>query len=303
MTLVNEIKNLIETSLDAGQDKFIIFPYGDIGMMVDEILEKAYGINATYIIDNRLSAYNPKIKELSHLECIDCKGYALILSSTNPNIYSELKDEASKYMEAENILELASMKSVLAEAREATETITGKYSYGPLCDHWLVERVGAFSSFAHGCDVVENHIMDCISTHPFMYYGKESNPAHIKSYDDSADSPWYFKGITPKGKATKLSKVSIGNDVWIGKNVIITNGANIGNGVIAGAGAIITKDVPDYAIVAGVPARVIRYRYTPEQVAALNRIQWWHWTDDQIRERHDDFYLSIEEFIKKHDKK
>lgn len=82
------------------------------------------------------------------------------------------------------------------------------------------------------------------------------------------------------------------------KNVTITNYSNSGNGVIAAAGAVITKDVPDYAIVAGVPARIIRYRYTPEQIKALNKIAWWDWSDDEIRERFDDFYLPIEEFIK-----
>lgn len=79
----------------------------------------------------------------------------------------------------------------------------------------------------------------------------------------------------------------------------MTNSANIGNGVIAAAGSVITKDVPDYAIVAGVPARIIRYRYQSEQIDALNAIAWWNWTDDQIRERFDDFYLPIEEFIPK----
>ena len=83
--------------------------------------------------------------------------------------------------------------------------------------------------------------------------------------------------------------------------MIVCNGANIGNGVIAAAGAVITKDIPDYAVVAGVPARIIRYRYEPEQIKALNRIAWWDWTDEEIRSRHDDFYLSAEEFIKKYD--
>lgn len=82
--------------------------------------------------------------------------------------------------------------------------------------------------------------------------------------------------------------------------MIVTNGSSIGNGVIAGAGAVITKDIPDYAVVAGVPARVIRYRYNPEQIKALNKIAWWDWSDDEIRERFDDFYLPIDDFIKKY---
>ena len=107
-------------------------------------------------------------------------------------------------------------------------------------------------------------------------------------------------GVVPKGTVKGLKKIHIGNDVWLGKNVIITNGANIGNGVIAGAGSIITKDVPDYAVVGGDPARIIKYRYTPEQIFALNKIAWWNWNDDEIRERFEDFYLPIEKFVDKY---
>ena len=155
----------------------------------------------------------------------------------------------------------------------------GKYSYGPLCNHWLVESVGAFCSFAPGTDVVENHPIAYISTHPFLYYGGDKDT---------------------KGENYKLEKINIGNDVWLGRNVIITNSSNIGNGVIAGAGTVITKDVPDYAVVAGVPARIIRYRYTEEQIEALNKIAWWNWSDEKIRECYDDFYLSVGEFIDKY---
>ena len=111
---------------------------------------------------------------------------------------------------------------------------------------------------------------------------------------------WYFPGVLSRGVAHKATKSKIGNDVWLGRNVIITNGANIGNGVIAAAGAVITKDVPDYAVVAGVPAKIVKYRYTKEQIAALNKIAWWDWTDEEIRDRFADFYLPVDDFIKKY---
>ena len=88
--------------------------------------------------------------------------------------------------------------------------------------------------------------------------------------------------------------------MWLGYNVIITNSSNIGDGVIAGAGAVITKDVPDYAIVAGVPARVVGYRFQAAQIEALKKIAWWNWSDDKIRENYDDFFLTADAFIKKH---
>lgn len=83
------------------------------------------------------------------------------------------------------------------------------------------------------------------------------------------------------------------------RNVIVVSGVKIGNGVRAAAGAVITKDVPDYAVVAGVPARIIKYRFTPDQIKKLNEIAWWDWPDEKIRECYDDF-LDINVFLQKH---
>ena len=68
--------------------------------------------------------------------------------------------------------------------------------------------------------------------------------------------------------------------------------------MIAGAGAVITSDVPDYAIVVGVPAKIIRFRFDEEQIKSLNKIQWWNWSDKKIAERVQDFY-DIDAFIQK----
>ena len=81
----------------------------------------------------------------------------------------------------------------------------------------------------------------------------------------------------------------IGNDVWLGRNVIICNGAKIGDGVIGCAGAVITKDMPDYAIVGVVPAKIIRYRYLPSQIAMLKSIEWWNWSDEKIASKYEEF--------------
>lgn len=69
--------------------------------------------------------------------------------------------------------------------------------------------------------------------------------------------------------------VVIGNDVWIGSNVSIKSGITIGDGAVIGTGAVVMKDVEPYAIVGGVPAKRIRYRFTPDQIEALLRIRWW----------------------------
>lgn len=261
-------------------------------MQVKDVLTSLYAIESDYVIDNKYSEYNSNIKPVSFLDEIDCNEYRVILASTNKEIYCELKKELLKRFESVNILELECMSSI---------TICGKHSYGPLCSHRLVESVGSFCSFAVGSDVVVNHATDLISTHPFLYCGENMN-LHYEDYSDS--DGFYVPGVNPRGLEHKTlgnrRRIRIGNDVWLGRNGLVTNGSNIGNGVIAGAGAIITKDVPDYAIVVGAPARVIRYRYTPDQIAALNNIRWWDWPDEVIAERYEDFYITIEDFISKY---
>ncbi len=296
--LTSQIKKCIEGKLEQGFDKFIIFPFGDIGMQVKRILNVSYGIQEAYVLDNHLCKYNLKIRELSYLEKIDCRDYCLILSSIDQNIYDSLKADVVKYLKNENIAEISGVSS----SAGGGVTAIGKYSYGPLCrNHPYIESIGAFCSFAVGTEVVQNHEMNYLTTHPMIYAGV--NLENFKEYTEYKGYEWYFGGVTPqKDKIKKRRKIRIGNDVWLGRNVLITNYADIGNGVIAGAGSIITKDVPDYAVIAGAPARIIRYRYSFDEIEGLNKIGWWEWSDEKIRERYEDFYLPVGEFIKKYQK-
>lgn len=94
--------------------------------------------------------------------------------------------------------------------------------------------------------------------------------------------------------------ITIGNDVWIGLNAVILYGVTIGNGVTIAAGSVVTKDVPAYTVVGGVPAKVISRKCTEEEALAMNRIAWWNWDDDVISMRMKDFNMSIQDFIKKY---
>lgn len=315
---LNDIKECIENQLDKGKKNFIIFPYGEIGMRLKACLNTAYGIQEKLIIDNNLYLYNEKIKSIEVLKNIDCHKYTIFLALNNLEIYKELKNSLLVYFDEENIAELKCIQRLMTKEKvnerekikikceteyKNTKTLVGKYSYGPLTEypHYLIESIGAFCSFAAGTDVVRNHATDYITTHPMIYEAGENDTVRIAEYDNYEMEKWYFPGVKPHGVVRKCKRTKIGNDVWLGKNVTIVNGADIGNGVIAGAGTIITKDIPDYAIVVGVPAQIIGYRYEKNQIEALNRIKWWNWSDDEIRERYDDFYLPIEEFIRKYD--
>lgn len=95
----------------------------------------------------------------------------------------------------------------------------------------------------------------------------------------------------------KRNFVRIGNDVCIGANTIILPGVTVGDGAIIGAGAVVTNDVPPYAIVGGVPAKVLKYRYSAEKIRKLLRIAWWNWDEQKIFDNMDYFYGKVDDFI------
>ena len=155
----------------------------------------------------------------------------------------------------------------------------GKYSYGILqfCFNTInIGSIGAFCSFAPGIVITgQNHPLNKITTHPILY-----------SSDSGSFIPDHREHLLD---GSKNEKVVIGNDVWIGQNVTILPSVKIGNGAIVGAGAVVTKHVADYAIVAGNPAKLIRYRFSPDQIEMLNKIRWWDWEDALIRQHIEKF--------------
>jgi virginiamycin A acetyltransferase len=93
--------------------------------------------------------------------------------------------------------------------------------------------------------------------------------------------------------------VHIGHDVWIGCGAIVLSGINVGNGAVIGAGALVTRDVPDYAIVVGSPAKVIRLRYEESLVKRLNAVAWWNWPASVLRENMAFFQTTFDENVLK----
>jgi len=100
--------------------------------------------------------------------------------------------------------------------------------------------------------------------------------------------------------ASSKGPIEIGHDVWIGARATIVSGVKIGNASVIGAGAVVTRDVPDFGVAAGNPARVLRLRFNEEQRDALTEIAWWSWATETVEERLEDFYLPIGDFIAKY---
>lgn len=134
-------------------------------------------------------------------------------------------------------------------------------------------EIGRYCSFAEEIVIgATKHPTDWLSTAPFQY---REDPWGWFSYGKSHQLTTKHKRII--SSFDNSPKTIIGNDVWIGRKAIIMPGIKVGNGAIIGAGAVVTKDVPDYAVVAGVPAKIIKYRFPEIIINELLSIEWWRY--------------------------
>lgn len=151
----------------------------------------------------------------------------------------------------------------------------GDYSYVGPGTRVIYTTVGKFCSIAGG-------VCLGMGTHPLQFLS--SSPIFISPHNGTGhrwvDVPVGFD---------EYETTVVGNDVWIGSRAMILGGITIGDGAVVAAGAVVTKDVPPYAIVGGVPARIIRYRFTPEMINKLLAVKWWNLPYSMIRNKIDLF--------------
>ena len=148
-------------------------------------------------------------------------------------------------------------------------------------------RLGRFCAVGENVDIrLFNHPMDMVSISPCFY-----RKSHIlKTFVNEN----YYEDLSSNSEGYS---VVIGNDVWIGNGVSIKSGVSIGDGAVIGTGAVVTKDVEPYAVMGGIPARVIRYRFSEEQIEALLKIKWWD-KEYEWWEENADCFTDVNRFIK-----
>jgi virginiamycin A acetyltransferase len=150
--------------------------------------------------------------------------------------------------------------------RDRYDIEVGLYSLGCF-DPWRIApgtRIGRYSAISRSTRIIRsNHPFDGLTTHPYLY-----DPAF---------------GVVEQNRI-EAGHVSVGDDVWMGHNSLTTPGCTrIGRGAVVGAGAVVTRDVPPYAVVVGVPARIIRYRFEPDVIESIEASRWWEKSKSELK--------------------
>lgn len=178
----------------------------------------------------------------------------------------------------------------IGEGTQILDSVLGDYSYtaryADIAHSFLGKfvNVAAFSRLNPG-----EHPYHRASLHHFMYRSSYYWPDEP---DEAAVFDW-----------RRSRPVRVGHDSWIGHGAIIMKGVTVGNGAIVAANAVVTKDVPPYGVVAGSPARLVKWRHSASVAERLQALAWWDWSHDQLRIALPDFRaLSAEAFLEKYER-
>ncbi|BAB51296.1 chloramphenicol acetyltransferase [Mesorhizobium japonicum MAFF 303099] len=163
----------------------------------------------------------------------------------------------------------------------------GRYSHGVHKGSFLFlseeapVKIGAF------CAIAAEVLFICHADHP------TETASNFGLQDQILKTKKTIEYLRTKGP------IVLGNDVWVGARATILSGVTIGDGAVVAACSVVTKDVPPYAIVAGNPAKLIRYRFPADTIAALREIRWWDWPIERIKQEKSAFELPAEEFVRR----
>ncbi len=172
--------------------------------------------------------------------------------------------------------------NVIFDCVSLTDCFIGKHTYIQKNTKITNATIGKFCSIASNVSIGPGiHKIDSISTHPSFYLKKTP----------------LVKIFSKKDFFISSKKTHIGNDVWIGENAVVIDGVYVGSGAIIAAGAVVTRNVEPYAIVGGIPARFIRYRFSKEIIEGISESEWWNKNEEWF-ENNCDLMLNTKEFLK-----
>ena len=173
---------------------------------------------------------------------------------------------------------------VIHEGAKLNNVTIGSYTYISKFSKLKNVSIGKYCSIGQNVIIglPPHPIQNFVSTHPIFFSDKNDGFIHPfikkKIFDDS------------------IPETTIGNDVWISSNVVIPGKITIGDGAVIAAGSVVVKDVQPYSIVGGNPAKLIRLRFSKDQINQLSELKWWNWSEDDLL-RHINKFANINDFL------
>lgn len=175
----------------------------------------------------------------------------------------------------------------IGEFTNISNTVLDDYSYISEYSHVDNTEIGKFANIASNVRINPGfHPYEMPCQHHMLYRKK------MYGFGENDEAFFNYR---------EVQKVYIGHDVWIGQAAVIMPSVKIGNGAIIGSNAVVTKDVPPFAIVAGVSAKILKYRFTKDIIKKIEEIKWWEWSHEELNKRLDDL-KDIRKFVYKYSK-